>query len=351
MHIPDGYLAPQTTVPALAAMVPVWAVAFRKVKRTLSDKRVPALALSAAFAFVIMMFNVPIVGGSSAHAVGAVFISILLGPWAAVVSVSTALLIQALVFGDGGILAFGMNCLNMAVIMPFSGYLVYKLICRDSKPGSRRSLIGSAVGSYVGLNLAALCASIEFGIQPLLFKTAEGSALYCPYPLSVSVPAMTMAHLLAAGPIEAVITTAAVAYIAKYAPQMFGNVKNNLPEESLPVRTGTSFFSRYKVMLIPLIVLVVLTPIGLIATGSAWGEWSGEEIKKAVGYIPKGFAAMADKWNALMPDYSVPALGDGAAGSAAGYILSAVVGIILIAGLILLTSLLVKKTRKEHENH
>jgi cobalt/nickel transport system permease protein len=350
MHIPDGYLAPQTTVPALAAMVPVWAVAFRKVKRNLSEKRVPALALSAAFAFVIMMFNVPVVGGSSAHAVGAVFISILLGPWAAVISVSTALLIQALVFGDGGILSFGMNCLNMAVIMPFSGYLAYRLICRGAKPGSTHSLAGAAVGSYIGINLAALCAAAEFGIQPLLFKAADGSALYCPYPLDISVPAMAFAHLLVAGPIEAVITTAAVAYIAKYAPQMFADTTIPVPEKNMPRNAKASFFSRYKVFVIPLIVIVVLTPLGLLATGSAWGEWSGEEIKKAIGYIPSGFAAMSDKWNALMPDYSLPVLGGSTAGSVAGYILSAIAGIVIIAALILLTSFLVRKTRKEHEN-
>jgi cobalt/nickel transport system permease protein len=142
MHIPDGYLSPQTTIPVLAGMVPVWAVALRKVKKTLSAKRIPTLALCAAFSFVIMMFNVPVIGGSSAHAVGAVFIAILLGPWAATISVSTALLIQALVFGDGGILTFGVNCLNMAVIMPFAGYYIYKLIAGNSKLGSSRGLAG-----------------------------------------------------------------------------------------------------------------------------------------------------------------------------------------------------------------
>lgn len=345
MHIPDGYLAPQTTIPALAAMVPVWGVAFNKVKKKLSEKRIPTLALCAAFSFVIMMFNVPVAGGSSAHAVGAVFIAILLGPWAATISVSTALLIQALVFGDGGIMAFGVNCFNMAVVMPFTGYYIYKLISGKSKLGSRRNLVGSFVGSYAGINLAAFCASVEFGIQPLLFKAADGTALYCPYPLSVSIPSMMFAHGLIAGPLDAVITTTAIAYIAKFASQLF--------TQELPVTaesTKVSFFKRYKLMLIPLIFLAALTPLGLIASGTAWGEWGTDEIKKAVGYIPKGFASMADKWNALMPDYSLPALGGGTAGSVAGYILSAVVGILLIVGLILLTSALIKKSQRGKTN-
>lgn len=344
MHIPDGYLAPQTTIPALAAMIPVWGAAFSKLKKKLGEKRIPTLALCAAFSFVIMMFNVPVAGGSSAHAVGAVFIAILLGPWAAVISVSISLLIQALVFGDGGILAFGFNCFNMAVVMPFIGYGIYKLISGKSKLGSARNLVGAFAGGYVGINAAAFCAAVEFGIQPLLFKAADGAPLYCPYGLSVSIPSMMFAHLLVAGPIDAIITTAAVAYIAKTAPYLFA--QNRFSDNT----AKSSFFSRYKVMLIPIVVLIILTPLGLLATGTAWGEWGSDEIKKAIGYIPKGFAEIADKWNALMPDYSLPALGDSTGSSIAGYILSAIVGIVLIVGLILLTSLFINKIREGNQN-
>jgi cobalt/nickel transport system permease protein len=341
MHIPDGYLAPQTTIPVFAGMVPVWGAALHKVKKGLGEKRTPALALCAAFSFVVMMFNVPVVGGSSAHAVGAVFIAILLGPWAATVSVSTALLIQALVFGDGGILAYGMNCLNMAVVMPFTGYFIYRLIAGKSKPGSPRSIAGAFLGSYAGLNLAALCAAVEFGIQPLLFRAANGTPLYCPYPLSASIPAMMFAHGVVAGPVEGVVTAAAVAYLAKSSPELFVRDRN-----AVVGKPEASARKRYRAMLIPLAVLAVLTPLGLIATGTAWGEAGTEELKESLGYIPQGLASMADWWKALLPDYSVPAFGGGTAGSAAGYILSAVVGMALIGGLILLISKFVMKARK-----
>ena len=218
-------------------------------------------------------------------------------------AVSTALLIQALVFGDGGILAFGMNCLNMAVVMPFSGYYIYRLVAGKSSPGTSRSLIGTAIGSYVGINLAALLAAIEFGIQPLLFTAADGTALYCPYPLSVSIPAMMFAHLLVAGPIEAIVTTAAVAYIAKAAPQMF------LENQQLAAAAGRladgsetvvgadavarpSFFKKYKALIIPLIVLIILTPLGLLTKNTAWGEWSAGELKRSIGYVPSGLQSM-----------------------------------------------------------
>ncbi len=340
MHIPDGYLGPQTTVPGFVAMVPLWSVAFKKVQTKLQRKNIPTLALCSAFSFLVMMFNVPVAGGSSAHAVGAVMIAILLGPWAATVCVSTALLIQALVFGDGGILAYGINCLNMAVVMPFTGYALYKLIAGRSKIGSSRNTVASFLGSYFGLNIAALCASVEFGIQPLLFKDAAGHPLYCPYPLSVSIPSMMFAHGVVAGPIEGIITAVAVAYIAKVTPQVFSG--NAVPAISEKV----SFFRKYRSILIPILIMVVLTPLGLIATGTAWGEWGTDEIKDALGYLPQGLASMSDKWNALMPDYSLPALGDGRFGAVGGYILSALAGILLISALILLMSKLVSKAKK-----
>lgn len=344
MHIPDGYLAPQTAIPVFAGMVPVWTVALNKVKKTLSARRIPILALCAAFSFVLMMFNVPVAGGSSAHAVGSTFIAILLGPWAAAVSVSTALLIQALVFGDGGIVSFGVNCFNMAVVMPFAGYYLYKLIAGRSRPGSSRNLAGAFAGSYLGINLAAAFAGLELGIQPLLFKAADGTPLYCPYPLSVSIPSMLLAHGVFAGPLEAIVTTAAIAYIVKFAPHLLADDPPVLAGEPEP---KVSFFKRYRALLIPLAVLVVLTPLGLIASGTAYGEWSSDELKGILGYIPRGLASMADRWHALLPDYGLP-FGGGRAVSVAGYILSAIVGMAVIAGLITVTSLLIMKAQKQN---
>lgn len=127
MHIPDGYMSPLTALPIAAVMVPIIGVAVKKVQTTMKKKQVPLLAVGAAFSFIIMMLNLPIPGGSSAHAVGAVLIAILLGPWAATVAVAVALTIQALIFGDGGIITLGANCFNIAFLMSFSGYYAYRL--------------------------------------------------------------------------------------------------------------------------------------------------------------------------------------------------------------------------------
>ncbi|HTQ09820.1 MAG TPA: energy-coupling factor ABC transporter permease, partial [Fimbriimonadaceae bacterium] len=151
MHIPDGYLAPQTYLPAYAVAVPFWVAASAKVKRSLASSRVPFLALGAAFCFVVMMFNVPVPGGTTAHAVGSVLLAVLLGPWEAVLAVSLVLLVQALMFGDGGVTALGANCLSMAIVMPFTGWGIYRLISAGAGPSSPRHWIGAAIGGYVGL--------------------------------------------------------------------------------------------------------------------------------------------------------------------------------------------------------
>jgi cobalt/nickel transport system permease protein len=107
MHIPDGYLGPQTYIPLYVVFISIITVAIKKLKKQLTAKLVPFLGMASAFTFLIMMFNIPIPGGTSGHAVGAALVAIILGPWASMVSVSVALIIQALVFGDGGITAIG----------------------------------------------------------------------------------------------------------------------------------------------------------------------------------------------------------------------------------------------------
>ena len=128
MHIPDGYLSPQTYIPLYGASLAVWGIALKKIKSELSAKHVPYLAMAAAFSFLVQMFNIPVPGGTSGHAVGAGIIALLLGPWTAVIAVSVVLIIQAFVFGDGGITAIGANCFNMAVVMPFAAYWIFNLI-------------------------------------------------------------------------------------------------------------------------------------------------------------------------------------------------------------------------------
>jgi len=213
MHIPDGYLGPTTSVFLYAVMLPLWGIASKKVENKLSLRQVPLLAIAAAFSFVIMMFNVPIPGGTTGHASGAVLAAILIGPWAACIAVSVALTIQALLFGDGGITALGANCFTMAFVQVFSGYYLYTLISGSFPVVSRRRVLAAGIAGYVGLNLAALSAAIMFGLQPLLHTTADGRSLYCPYGLKIAIPAMVGEHLLLFGWVEAIVSALVIKYI------------------------------------------------------------------------------------------------------------------------------------------
>jgi cobalt/nickel transport system permease protein len=318
MHIPDGYLSPATCGAMYAVTAPFWYLAVDRVRKVLTSRTVPVLALFSAFSFVLMMFNVPVPGGTTAHAVGATLLAIVLGPWAAVLGVSVALGIQALFFGDGGLLTFGANCFNMAIVMPLVGYFIYKVISSNSEITSPRRILGAVIGSYVGLVVASAVAGIELGIQPALFHTANGTPLYAPYSLSVALPAMVIAHLAVAGPIEAAVTGGVVTYLQRSHPSLIKADATRKKESKLWILWGA------------LGVLALATPLGLLASGTAWGEWGVDELKNmGLGFIPQGLEKLAGWWPAPLPDYGFPRMG-----AVIGYILSAVVGIALIVFLL-----------------
>lgn len=313
MHIPDNYLSPSTCAVMFVAMAPVWYYSVKKVKEVVSQDKIPLIGVGAAFSFMLMMFNLPIPDGTTAHAVGGTLIALLLGPYAACIAVSVALLIQALVFGDGGILSFGANCFNMAFVLPFTGYYLYRFF-KKFLPSSVGDKVAIFLAAYIGINLAAFCASVEFGIQPLLFTDSAGQPLYCPYPLWISIPAMIFPHLTIAGIAEGVFTVALYSFITKVSP---GIVEENQKIKLNPIISL-------------LIGLIIISPLGLLASGTAWGEWGADEIAddtsagSALGFVPDKLAN-GFNYEALLPDYSLAGLPD-----IAGYILSAVVGVALL---------------------
>ncbi len=341
MHIPDGYLSPSTCVAAYVAAAPFWYVAVRRVKRVLHGRVVPLLAVVSAFSFVIMMFNLPIPGGTTAHAVGMALAAILLGPSAAILAISIALAIQALFFGDGGILAFGANAFNMAIVGTLTAYVSYRLISGDAPVGSPRRIVAAAVAGYLAINAAALVTALEFGIQPALFTDASGAPLYAPYPLAIAIPAMMFAHLTIAGAAEVVITAGVVAYLQRANPELLEATARKVVVEPLPSAVGGWFGTRW--LWTGLGALMVASPLGLLAAGIAWGEWGAEDfvdpairdqITMASGNIappvdvPQGLERLSSFWTAPIPDYAPPFMQS----EAFGYILSGVVG----AGLIVL---------------
>ncbi|MEP7046767.1 MAG: cobalt transporter CbiM [Ilumatobacteraceae bacterium] len=328
MHIPDGYLSPTTCGTLGAAMVPFWVTAGRRVRKVVKSRYVPYVALGASFSFIVMMFNIPVPDGTTAHGVAGTLTAILLGPWAAVIAVSVALVIQALFFGDGGVLALGANCFNMAVVLPFVGYAVYRCSTRHVSLTSPRRAVAAGVGAYIGLNTAAMCAAVEFGIQPDLFRSADGTPLYAPFHLSQTVPAMALAHLTIAGLAEFALTFGVIAFLQRAnVPVLRVNHPSVHLEGPLPERRPLG----WRWAIVGFGVLVVLTPIGLLAPGGAFGEDSPDSLdlgRYNLRAIPTGMARWSSFWDhAVLGRYGF----QNGEHPNIGYMISAIVGIVVIA--------------------
>ena len=230
MHIPDGYLSPSTCAVLYAGAGAGWYGALRRIRRTLNARMVPLISVFAAFSFVLMMFNLPLPGGTTGHALGVTVAAIVLGPAGAILSISIAIVIQALFFGDGGITTLGANCFNMAIVGSLVAYATYRLIASGAAITSRRRLFASAVAGYLATNAAAFIAALEFGIQPLLFHDPRGVPLYAPYSLTVAIPAMMIGHLAVAGVAEAAISAGLVAYLQVADPALLQSTSGLAPD-------------------------------------------------------------------------------------------------------------------------
>ena len=261
-----------------------------------------------------------------------------MGPWAALVGVSIALIIQAFFFGDGGILTLGANIFNMAFVIPFVSYYIYKLISGKSEISSKRRFIGSVIAGYVAINIGALCTGIELGLKPLLFHKLDGTPLYAPYTLMQTLPTMLFAHLTLAGPVEGMVTGLIVKYLQKSNPAM---LQIYPPQKSSPEKL--KMIGGIKKYWYALNALIIFAPLGLLAQGTAFGEWSGNDLKSKIGFVPDGMARLGDKWKALLPDYSIPGFGSTFLKSSLGYIFCAIVALVIILTITTIISLLNKR--------
>ncbi len=344
MHIPDGYLSPSTCAVLYVGTLASWYICLKRLKRVLLTRVVPLISVFAAFAFVVMMFNLPLPGGTTGHALGVTIAAIVLGPAGAVLSISLALALQALFFADGGITTFGANCFNMAVIGAVVAYGCYRLLASRSGIDSRRRVIAAGIAGYVATNIAALAAAVELGLQPMLFHDASGTPLYAPYPLKIAVPAMMIGHLTFAGIAEAVISAGIVAYLQSADPGLLlatsGLSVSSSPRE---LRSPASLRRLWATVAI----LLILTPLGILATGKAWSEWAPRDFATAESRariaaasgneappeaIPSGMQRMASLWTSPFPAYAPRFVKS----AALGYLLSASfgVGVFLLIGLL-----------------
>ncbi len=203
MHIPDGFLSPETCILSYGLSLPFL---YRGIKGVLEEESLAKLASLSALSFLVMMINIPIPGGTSGHALGTSLIAIVFGPWKAVASLSIVLAIQALLFADGGITTYGANLLTMGIVPAFVGFWMWRI--------SPRRALGYFLSGYVSLLSSVLTAAIVLGIQPIFFSQG-GQPLYFPYGLKTTLAAMGIPALLFFGPIEGVFNLAVLSFLLK----------------------------------------------------------------------------------------------------------------------------------------
>jgi cobalt/nickel transport system permease protein len=164
MHIPDGFIdGPTSLVAGLLAIAAV-AGCVKKTSKTLSDRDIPVVGLAAAFIFAAQMLNFPVANGTSGHLLGGVLAAVLVGPWAGALAVTVVLVVQALLFADGGLSALGLNVVNMALAGSFVGYGLYRLLRKVV--GSRAGSVTAAAGvaAFVVPIIASIVFTVEYAI-------------------------------------------------------------------------------------------------------------------------------------------------------------------------------------------
>lgn len=208
MHIPDGFLAANTWMPAWIIAIGALGYCIKKVQATLKEKVIPLMGVVAAFIFAAQMLNFPVAGGTSGHLLGGVLASILLGPYGGAVAISIVLVIQCLVFQDGGITALGANIFNMSIIGAVGGYYLYDII-RKRIAGKTGMMIGTAIAAWLSVVIASSFCALELALS--------GTS-----PLAVALPAMALVHMLI-GIGEALISCLVISFILKARPDLIYN--------------------------------------------------------------------------------------------------------------------------------
>jgi cobalt/nickel transport system permease protein len=208
MHIPDGFLSPQTYLPAYAVCGLLWYGAGRRLKASLDEDTLPQLAILTALSFVLMMVALPMPGGTTAHAAGIALLAVGFGVGTAFLAVSLVLAMQALLFGDGGITALPVNALAMGLAGSLAAAGTWRIL------GRWHAGIALFLAGWLSVAVAALITAVVLGIQPLIAHDDAGRPLFFPFGLGVTLPAVLLPHLLI-GVGEGVLTLLGYRYFSR----------------------------------------------------------------------------------------------------------------------------------------
>jgi cobalt/nickel transport system permease protein len=295
MHIPDGFLSTAVSIVLWVLSITVIAVALRKTNQSLGERQVPLMGVLAAAIFAGQMLNFTVVGGTSGHLLGAALATILLGPWAAVLVITTVFAVQALLFQDGGLLALGANIFNMAVIGVFVSYTIYNLLARLFKHQRWGMLVSGFAAAWSSVFLAALAVALQLSLS--------GTS-----PANLAIPAMAAVHALI-GVGEGLITVGALAFIAAAR-------KDILQQGQAPVNGSQG------ILVGGIVIALLLAVLSPLASSHPDGlEWVAEE---------NGFIELAQSsFYNLMPDYEMPGINNPAIAT----IVAGVVGVFIVFGI------------------
>lgn len=199
MHIPDGFLSPQTYLPAYAVAAGAWAWSAKALREKLDETTVPRLAMLTALAYGLGLVMVPIPGGTSGHALGVAILALIFGVRSAFIAYSLVLLLQSLLFGAGGITALAVNALAMGLVGSAAAVMAYRLLRRAGET------LAVAVAAWLSVVVPGLLVALVLGIQPLIAQKPDGTPLFFPFGLSITLPAILIPHVFI-GIGEAVLT-------------------------------------------------------------------------------------------------------------------------------------------------
>ncbi|MBN1230699.1 MAG: energy-coupling factor ABC transporter permease [Anaerolineales bacterium] len=292
MHLPDGFLSLGVSIVAWIVTIVYLFFAVRKTRENLQDRQIPMMGIMAAFIFAAQMINFPVLGGTSGHFLGGALAAIVLGPWAGGLVMASVVIVQALLFQDGGLIVMGANILNMGLITAVIGYGLYRMVTANSK-GIRYLTIG--IAAWLSVMAAAFFTSFQIWVSGVI-------------PAGLVFPAMLGVHAVI-GLGEALITVAAIAFIERVRPDIFN-------QEKVEQQAGTGW----------IIGGIIVTGIVLLISPFASADPDGlEKVADQLGFLNLGMDAPYQ----IIPDYSLPILGE----TGFSTILAGLIGVILVSGI------------------
>lgn len=302
LHIPDGFLNLVISLVFWALTAGAVWMAISKTNRQLGEKQVPLMGVMAAFIFAAQMLNFPVAGGTSGHFLGGALAAIVLGPWTAILVMTAVIAVQAVLFQDGGLLVMGANIFNMGILTALIGFGLYRAVAGQNRV-TRLAVAG------VGAWLAVMASALITALQLWLSSTTR---------LEIVVPAMLGVHALI-GIGEALITVAALAFIEQTRPDLLNTEKTESQGGMGWVYGGVAVS----------LLAVLISPL---ASGDPDGL---ERVAEDLGFLGTG----QDAPYQILPDYTIPFLGE----TALSTIVAGVVGALVVLGLMIVLGRMLRK--------